>query len=107
LPLILPAQPHVGDAHARHVYPIRLKPEAGIERGEFIQRMADRGIGCSVHFIPLHLHPVWRDGYKLTPEQFPNAQKAFEAEVSLPLYTRMTEADQTRVIQTIREILGA
>jgi dTDP-4-amino-4,6-dideoxygalactose transaminase len=107
LPLILPAQPHAGDAHARHVYPIRLKPEAGIERADFIQRMADHGIGCSVHFIPLHLHPVWRDGYQLTPEQFPHAQKAFEAEISLPLYTRMTEADQTRVINTIREILGA
>ncbi|MBV8046606.1 MAG: DegT/DnrJ/EryC1/StrS family aminotransferase [Paludibacterium sp.] len=107
LPLILPAKPKMGDAHAWHVYAVRLKPEAGIERGEFIQRMADKGIGCSVHFIPLHLHPVWRDGYQLKPEQFPHAQLAFEGEVSLPLYTRMTEADQTRVIATIREILGA
>jgi dTDP-4-amino-4,6-dideoxygalactose transaminase len=107
LPLILPAKPHTGDAHAWHVYPVRLKPEAGIERGEFIQRMADKGIGCSVHFIPLHLHPVWRDTYHLKPEQFPNAQKAFEGEVSLPLYTLMTDEDQTRVIKAIREILGA
>jgi len=106
LPLILPAAPHAGDAHARHVYPIRLKPEAGIERGDFIQRMADQGIGCSVHFIPLHLHPVWRDRYQLKPEQFKHAQAAFEAEVSIPLYTRMTEDDQTRVINTIRNILS-
>jgi len=107
LPLILPAAPHVGDAHAWHIYPVRLKPEAGIERGEFIKRMAELGIGCSVHFIPLHLHPVWRDTYQLKPEQFPHAQLAFEGEVSLPLYTRMTDDDQTRVIRTIREILGA
>ncbi|TDR80178.1 DegT/DnrJ/EryC1/StrS family aminotransferase [Paludibacterium purpuratum] len=107
LPLILPAKPHVGDAHAWHLYPVRLKPEAGVERGEFIQRMADLGIGCSVHFIPLHLHPIWRDSYQLSPAQFPHAQQAFEAEVSLPLYTRMTEADQTRVIAAIRQILGA
>ncbi|BEV72264.1 MULTISPECIES: DegT/DnrJ/EryC1/StrS aminotransferase family protein [unclassified Paludibacterium] len=107
LPLILPAKPLAGDAHAWHLYPVRLKPEAGIERGEFIQRMADLGIGCSVHFIPLHLHPVWRDSYQLTPAQFPNAQKAYEGEVSLPLYTRMTDEDQTRVIAAIRQILGA
>jgi len=107
LPLILPAGPRLGDAHARHVYPVRLKPQAGIERGAFIERMAQLGIGCSVHFIPLHLHPVWRDGYGLKPEQFPHAQQAFEAEVSLPLYTRMSDDDQTRVIGAIREILGA
>lgn len=107
LPLILPAQPLPGDAHAYHIYAIRLKPEAGIDRATFIQRMSDKGIGCSVHYIPLHMHPVWRDTYQLKPEQFPHAHLAAEAEVSLPLYTRMTQDDQTRVIATIREILGA
>lgn len=107
LPLILPAQPLPGDAHAYHIYAIRLKPEAGIGRAEFIQQMSDRGIGCSVHYIPLHMHPVWRDTYQLKPEQFPHAHAAAEAEVSLPLYTRMTADDQTRVIAAVREILGA
>lgn len=107
LPLILPAQALPGDAHAYHIYAIRLKPEAGMDRAEFIQRMSDRGIGCSVHYIPLHMHPVWRDTYDLKPEQFPHAHQAAEAEVSLPLYTRMTREDQTRVIATVREILGA
>jgi len=108
LPLILPARPtHAGDLHAWHLYPVRLKAEAGIARNDFIQAMADKGIGCSVHFIPLHLHPVWRDGYQLKPEQFPVAQAAFEAEVTIPLYTKMNDADQTRVIAAIREILGA
>jgi len=107
LPLILPAQALTGDAHAYHIYAIRLKPEAGIDRATFIQRMSDMGIGCSVHYIPLHMHPVWRDTYNLTPEQFPHAHAAAEAEVSLPLYTRMTADDQTRVIAAIREILGA
>jgi len=108
LPLILPACPaRAGDVHAWHVFAVRLKPEAGIERGDFIARMAERGIGCSVHFIPLHLQPVWRDRYGLKPESFPHAQRAFEGEVSIPLYTRMSDADQTRVIATMRDILCA
>lgn len=106
LPLQLPARAqHVGSTHAWHLYPIRITAQAGITRDAFIQEMASRGIGCSVHFIPLHLQPVWRDGYGLTPEQFPNAQKAFEAEVTLPLYTRMTDADLDRVVAAVREIL--
>uniref|UniRef100_A0A8W7PJA3 Bacterial sugar transferase domain-containing protein n=1 Tax=Anopheles coluzzii TaxID=1518534 RepID=A0A8W7PJA3_ANOCL len=99
LPLILPARP--GDAagqHAWHLYPVRIKPEAGISRDDFILRMAEKGIGCSVHFIPLHRQPVWRDGYQLERSAFPVADAAFEAEVTLPLYTRMSDDDQTRVI---------
>ncbi|GGY18597.1 DegT/DnrJ/EryC1/StrS family aminotransferase [Paludibacterium paludis] len=108
LPLILPPRPvHAGDLHSWHLYPVRLTAEAGIKRDDFIIAMSEKGIGCSVHFIPLHLHPVWRDGYQLTPARFPNAQAAFEAEVTLPLYTRMTDQDQTRVIAAVREILGA
>ncbi|MCP9760665.1 DegT/DnrJ/EryC1/StrS family aminotransferase [Aquitalea sp. S1-19] len=108
LPLILPARPaHAASSHAWHLYPVRLKPEAGIKRDDFIVQMAERGIGCSVHFIPLHLHPVWRDGYGLTQADYPAAQAAFEAEVTLPLYTRMSADDQARVIAAVREVLGA
>ncbi|GGY00238.1 DegT/DnrJ/EryC1/StrS family aminotransferase [Vogesella alkaliphila] len=107
LPLILPARPQdAGSNHAWHLYPVRLKPEAGISRDDFIVRMAELGIGCSVHFIPLHRQPVWRDGYGLKREDFPVADAAFEAEVTLPLYTRMTDDDQTRVIAAVREVLG-
>jgi dTDP-4-amino-4,6-dideoxygalactose transaminase len=107
LPLILPARPvDAGSNHAWHLYPVRLKPEAGISRDDFIVRMAELGIGCSVHFIPLHRQPVWRDGYSLKREDFPVADAAFEAEVTLPLYTRMTDDDQRRVIAAVREVLG-
>ena len=107
LPLILPARPvDAGSTHAWHLYPVRIKPEAGISRDDFIAQMAERGIGCSVHFIPLHRQPVWRDTYALTREQFPVSDAAFEAEVTLPLYTRMTDDDQSRVIAAVRGILG-
>ena len=64
------------------------------------------GIGCSVHYIPLHLHPYWQQRYDLQPEQFPHSQKAYERMLSLPLYTRMSEADTDRVIAAVRKALG-
>jgi len=106
LPVILPCHAQSGDMHARHLYPVRLLPEAGISRDEFIVKMSEQGVGCSVHFIPLHLHPYWRESCKLTPEMFPVSQKLFEQEVSIPLYTRMTEDDQQRVIDAIHKVLG-
>ena len=106
LPLILPPQAPNGDAHSWHLYVLRLSDEAGIERDAFIERMYEAGIGCSVHYIPLHLQPYWRDRYNLKPEQFPHSQKAFERMVSIPLYTAMTDADVQRVIATVRGILS-
>lgn len=105
LPLILPPRAPAGELHAWHLYPVRLTPEAGITRDMFIQKMAEYGVGCSVHFIPLHCHPIWRDSYHLKPEHFPHAHKAYEAEVTLPLYTRMTDEQQQRVISTVRKVL--
>jgi dTDP-4-amino-4,6-dideoxygalactose transaminase len=100
-----PAHPPAGEKHAWHLYVIRLHDDAPVSRDEFIDEMAAAGIGTSVHFIPLHLHPYWRDTYQLKPEQFPNATRAFKHIVSLPLYPRMTDADQDRVIASIRAIL--
>lgn len=105
LPLLLPPKAPAGDLHAWHLYVIRLSDDAKISRNEFIEKMAEKGIGCSVHFIPLHLHPYWRDTYNLNPQDFPNALKAYERAVSLPLYTKMTDPDQERVIKAVRDIL--
>lgn len=106
LPIELPTHATQGNQHAWHLYPIKLKVESGIARDTFIEKMAELGVGCSVHFIPLHLHPYWRDTYNLTPLMFPYAQKAFEQEVSLPLYTKMNKEDQMRVISAVKEVLG-
>lgn len=105
LSLLPPPKAPAGGLHAWHLYVIRLTDDAKISRNEFIEKMAEKGIGCSVHFIPLHLHPYWRDTYNLKPQDFPNALKAYERAVSLPLYTKMTENDQLRVIEAAREIL--
>lgn len=107
LPVILPPEAPEGDTHSWHLYVLRLSKAAPIDRDAFIEGMFAAGIGCSVHYVPLHLHPYWRDRYGLTPEQFPHSQKAFETMVSLPLYTAMSDADVERVIGAVRALLEA
>ena len=108
LPLVLPALAPAGDKHAWHLYVVRLDDSAiarGITRDGVIQALAAAGIGTSVHYVPLHRHPYWRDRYQLTPEQFPITETAFQRMISIPLYTRMTLADQDRVIAALEEAL--
>jgi dTDP-4-amino-4,6-dideoxygalactose transaminase len=102
LPIILPPHAAKSDVHAWHLYVTQLSDEAKVSRDVFIERLFQQGIGCSVHYIPLHLQPYWRDKYKLTPEMFPVSQRVFERTVSLPLYTRMTEADVARVAAAVK-----
>ncbi|NHZ79727.1 aminotransferase class I/II-fold pyridoxal phosphate-dependent enzyme [Massilia sp. CCM 8695] len=105
LPLRLPPVPAPGSSHAWHLYVVRLEPGARLGRDELIARLSERGIGTSVHFIPLHRHPFWRDSCRLSPEQFPVAEASFGCMLSLPLYTRMSDADQQRIIDTLSELL--
>ncbi len=105
LPLVTPPLPAAGERHSWHLYVARLADAAPLPRDRFIEKMFEAGIGCSVHYIPLHLHPYWRDRYGLTPAQFPHSQHAYEQMLSLPLYTRMTDADVQRVCETVRALL--
>ncbi len=107
LPLILPPQAPEGDVHSWHLYVLRLTEDAPIGRDEFIERLFERGIGCSVHYVPLHQHPYWKERYGLTPEMFPESQKAYERTVTIPLYTAMTDEQVERVITAVRRSLGA
>jgi dTDP-4-amino-4,6-dideoxygalactose transaminase len=106
LPLHLPAKPPQQDIHSWHLYVIRLDDSVKVSRNTFIEQMAAKGIGCSVHYIPLHLQPYWRDTYNLRTEQFPCASYAYERIVSLPIYTKMTESDQTCVMEIVKKTLN-
>jgi dTDP-4-amino-4,6-dideoxygalactose transaminase len=88
--------------HAYHLYPILLE---NYNREDFINKMQEKGIGCSVHFIPLHLHPFYRQTFKFKKGDFPNAEWVYEKEVSLPLYPSMNVKDVKHVISCIAEIL--
>ena len=105
LPLLLPPGPPAGDMHSWHLYVVRLQSDAAGARDAFVDALFNAGIGCSVHYIPLHLQPYWRDRYRLRPEQFPHSQRAYERLVSLPMYTRMTVADVKRVAEVAERAL--
>lgn len=104
--MCLPAHPPAGDVHSWHLYILRLGEDARLGRDDFIRELSARGVGSSVHFIPLHLHPYWAQRYELVPSDFPNALKAYSNAVSLPIYTKMTDDDQSRVIAAVKEVVG-
>lgn len=106
MPLVLPAHAPVDDVHAWHLYMIRLTDDVEMRRNEFIEKMAVNGIGCSVHYIPLHLQPYWRETYHLLPENFPVSSSAYERIVSLPIYTKMSQSDSDRVVKSVKGILN-
>ena len=106
LPVLTPPGPAAGDLHAWHLYPLRLADAAPIGRDALIERLFAAGIGCSVHYIPLHLQPYWSDRYALRADRFPHSQRAYERMVSLPIHTRMTDADVRRVADAVGAALA-
>jgi len=106
LPLILPADDTDGGSHSWHLFVIRLQDNAKINRDDLIQFLSDKGIGTSVHYVPLHRQPYWRDRYQLTNDMFPVTDNAYQAMVSIPLYTAMTDEQQDRVIRALHEALA-
>lgn len=105
LPLVLPPRDDADEVHAWHLYVVQLRDDAAIDRDTVILEMSKLGVGCSVHYIPLHVHPYWRDRYQLSPSQFPHSQRLYERGFSLPIYTKMTDDEQGRVIAALRAVL--
>jgi dTDP-4-amino-4,6-dideoxygalactose transaminase len=91
--------------HAWHLYVVRLLDDAPVDRDTLIEALHARGIGTSVHYVPLHLQPHWRDTYRLEAQQFPVSTDAYKRIVSLPIYSGMKDADVSRVIEGVRDVL--
>ena len=107
-PLLDPPPRRDGDQHAWHLYVVRLNTETlAIGRSEVIERLSAAGIGTSVHFIPLHLHPHYQQRYGYAPGDFPVAESSFERSVSLPIWPGMSDAQVDRVSTTVLEICNA
>jgi dTDP-4-amino-4,6-dideoxygalactose transaminase len=106
LPVITPLVVNENDVHSWHLYVIQLKLEnLTINRDRFIEILAEKGIGTSVHYIPLHFHPYWRDNYKLNENDFPKSSAVFNRIVSLPNYSKMTDEQVDKVITIVTEVL--
>src|SRR5438105_807526 len=92
--------------HAWHLYVLRLRPKAlRLDRDAFIRELAARHIGTSVHFIPIHLHPYYRDRYGYAPHSFPVAWSNYRRMLSLPLTPPLTDGDVTDVIEAVRDVV--
>jgi dTDP-4-amino-4,6-dideoxygalactose transaminase len=92
--------------HAWHLYVLRLRPEAlTIDRDRFVQELTERNIGTSVHFIPVHLHPYYRDRYGYRPEDFPVAYGNYRRMLSLPLHPGLTDQDVQDVIEAVKDVV--
>jgi len=93
--------------HAWHLYVIKVVPERlEINRNQFIEKLKEENIGTSVHFIPVHLHPYYRETFGFKEGDFPVAEGAYERVISLPLYPKMSDEDIERVIEAVRKIAG-
>ena len=93
-------------AHAWHLYILQVNPTVlRVGRDEIVERLRENGIGTSVHFIPLHLQPVYRRTYGYAAGQFPNAEAAFARAISLPIFPAMTDGEVDYVIDAVRTIL--
>lgn len=101
--------PPTGDenrTHSWHLFILRLRPEMlAIGRNDLINHLKQAGIGTSVHFIPLHLHPYYRDRYGYRSGDFPHAEDAYTRCISLPIYPDMSEADVERVVISVKQLL--
>jgi len=93
--------------HAWHLYTLRLNLEQlRITRAQFIEELKARNIATSVHFIPIHLHPYYRDRYGWRPEDFPVAYWEYQRLVSLPLHPRLSDADVADVINAVYDVVS-
>lgn len=95
-----------GVHHAWHLYPLRLHLDLlTIDRARFIQELRERRIGTSVHFIPLHRQPFYAGRYGYRPADFPVAEAEFPRLISLPIYSRMSDADVDSVIDAVADVI--
>src|SRR5215472_7376300 len=105
--LELPPPPPSHAEHAWHLYILRICPEKlNINRNQFIEKLKSLGIGTSVHFVPLHLHPYYQRTYGYRRGDFPAAEDAFDRCMSLPIFPGMTEREVDRVIAAVMQIVG-
>jgi dTDP-4-amino-4,6-dideoxygalactose transaminase len=107
MPELIPApDAHPGDRHARHLYMLRLRPDRlRIDRNSFFEELRARGIGASVHFIPVYHLSYYRERFGWRAEEFPVTEAIFRSCLSLPCFPRMAAVDMERVIAAVSEIV--
>lgn len=91
--------------HSWHLFPIRLRLERlSIDRNEFVEELKRNGVGCSVHWRPLHMHPLYRDRLGWTEDNLPTATKLWTEIISLPMFSSMTFEEMVHVVETVKQL---
>ena len=89
--------------HSWHLFPIRLRLERlSIDRGALMEELKEAGVGCSVHWRPLHLHPYYQETFGWKPDAFPVATRAWERSISLPIFPGMRNEEAEHVIRSLK-----
>jgi dTDP-4-amino-4,6-dideoxygalactose transaminase len=100
----MPPTGNANTTHSWHLFILRLRSKMlASSRDDLVQQLKQAGIGCSVHFIPLHLHPYYRDRYCYSLGDFPHAEDAFARCISLPIYPDMNDTDVKRVVTSVEQ----
>ncbi|WP_318503784.1 DegT/DnrJ/EryC1/StrS family aminotransferase [Photobacterium leiognathi] len=106
LPVTTPFIVNKSDVHAWHIYVLQLHlDELTIGRDEFISQMSERGVGASVHYIPLHRMPYWKENFNLADNMFPRSSSISDCIVSLPNFQSMTDDEVSKVIDVVSSLL--
>ena len=96
--------PQAPESHAWHLFILRIREEKlSVDRDAFAEELSRRGIGVSVHFIPLHIMSYYRDRYGYTPQSFPRAMECYRTSLSIPLSPALSDEEVERVIRAVRE----
>lgn len=107
LPYVEPLARRPDVDHAYHLYMARFEPAAlGMSRAEIFAALRAENIGVNVHYIPVHLHPYYREHLGTGPGLCPVAEAAYERLVTLPMFPEMTDGDVEDVVQAIRKLAG-
>jgi len=102
--LELPVDP-VDRIHSWHLFPIRLRLEKlSIDRNEFIVQLRQHGVGCSVHWRPLHLHPYYEETFGWRPEHLPIASVQWTRLISLPMFPDISDEERDWVVSVVRDL---
>lgn len=94
--------------HSWHLFPVRLNLDRlSVDRNTFVEALREEGIGCSVHWRPLHLHPYYRNAFGWLPEQLPVASAEWERLISLPVFPGMRDEECHYVVHVLTELCRA